>query len=64
MNVVVYNEMGHESQLAEVNSDNVICDKPLRVCAKEPLDCPHKFNGDELGKKGFKFCSTAGSLEK
>ncbi len=55
MDVVVFNKMGYKSRLAIVNGDNVIHDKPLKVCVKEPFDYPHKFIGDELGKKGFKF---------
>jgi hypothetical protein len=55
MGVVVFNKMGGKSCMVEVNGHNVIRDKPLKVCAKEPFDCPHEFNSNELGKKGFKF---------
>jgi hypothetical protein len=55
VDVAVLDQMGSKSCLAEVNRNNVIRGKPLKVHPEEPFHHPHEFNGDELGKKGLTF---------
>jgi hypothetical protein len=62
MNIVVFDEMSSKPGLAEMNRDNIVCGKPLEVCAKEPFHCSHELNGNERGKEGFEFAFNLGIL--
>ncbi len=64
MDVVFFNEMGGESHLAEVNSDDIIRDKQLKVYAKEPFNCPINSTVMSWERRASNFHSITGSSEK
>ncbi len=64
VNVVVFDKVGYKAHLTEVNRDNVVSGKPLKVCPQKHSTVPMNSTLTRVERRVSNLCLVAGSSEK